>query len=79
MDVYLGLGYNLLANKEKFHNLFMHCKKIYWEAVLNTIKYGSNLIGTKSCLAYLFEYCYDLILSVASNVSQNSGFQSFTG
>ena len=31
------------------------------------------------CLAYLFELCYDLMLSAASNVLQNPGFEAFTG
>jgi len=80
LDVYLGLGCNPSTDKERFLHSFTHSNKFCWKAASNAIKYSSNPTRTKyNCLAYLFECCYDLMLSAASNVSQNPGFESFTG
>ena len=80
LDVYLGLGCNPSANKKEFHDSCTHCNKFCWQAATNTIKYSDNPTETKyDLLAYLFECCYDLMFSVASNVSQNPGFEKFAG
>ena len=46
----------------------------------STISRSSNLLHTKyECISYLFECCYDLMMSAASNVSESPGFEKFNG
>ena len=51
-----------------------------WKAASNSLKYIKDTKKLRNdCTAYLFELCYDLMLSETSNVSQSPGFESLTG
>ena len=79
LDAYIGLGC-YPSSDNAFHTSFLNSDKFCRNAVSNTIKNSSNPTSTKyDCIAYLFELCYDLMLSAASNISQNPGFEAFTG
>ena len=79
LDAYLGLGCTPSAH-EGFHQSFTNSNKFSWKSATQAVKNSSDPTKTKcDCLVYLFECCYDLMLSAASNVSQNPGFESFTG
>ena len=63
-----------------FRASFVNSKKHCWKEASNVIKNSSDRTKTKyDCLAYLFELCYELLLSAASNVSQNPRFEAFPG
>ena len=70
LGMFLGLGCNLSADKEGFLYSFMYSNKFCSKVASNIIKYSSNPARIKyDYLAYLFECCYNLISSAASNVS----------
>ena len=73
----MGLGCYPSNNKEHTNLLTsLFC----YDAASKTISTSNNPTETMyECVAYLFECCYDLLLSTASNVSVNPGFEKFTG
>ena len=79
LDVYIGLGCAPSTNKNHValltSTLFCHA------AASATIKNNSDneIDVLHDSVAYLFECCYDLMLSAASNVSVNPGFERFAG
>ena len=79
LDVNLWLGCHP-STENTNHASFVNSNKCCWKEASNLIKHSSDPTKTKyDCLTYLFELYYDLMLSVASNASQNPWFEAFTG
>ena len=75
---HIRLGYVLLG--DLFNVLFLNSSKIDWKAAASTSNKSKEPIKMKhNCLSYLFKLYYDLLLSDLSNISNNPGFESFTG
>ena len=77
LDVYIGLGCHLSANNH--YSSLLTSNFFNWKEVNFTLKHSKDPVKVKyNCVAYLFELCYDLMLSAASNVSESPGFETFT-
>ena len=77
LDVYIGLGCYPSANDN--HITALTSSFFDFTAASHTIQNSNDQMDTKhNCVAYLFELCYDLLLSAVSNVSVNPGFEKFT-
>jgi len=78
LDVYIGLGCFPTTNNN--HTSLLTSNLFCYKAVPDAMKQNNNKHEVMhNCIAYLFESCYDLLLSTSSNVSVNPGFESFTG
>ena len=78
LNVCIGLECFPLVNN--LHFSFYNNDKISWNAATNTIKNSKNSLEVKhNYTTYLFELCYDLMLSNAANVLRNPGFELHTG
>ena len=73
-----GLGHYPSEDNPR-HELFVNKNKCCWKVSSSFTNNSSDKKTKCDCLAYLFELCYELLLSEASNASQNPGFEWFTG
>ena len=77
LDVYIGLGCHPSANN--YYSSLLTSNFFNWKEVKFTLKHSKDPANVKhNCVAYLFELCYDLMFSAASNVSESPGFETFT-
>ena len=79
LDAYLGLGCfpSEQNNCASLITSDLFCHAAAKQTIQNNSKGEMDVV--RDCVAYLFECCYDLMLSTASNVSVNPGFERFTG
>ena len=78
LSVYVALDCFPLENKQ--YTDLLTSNLFCWDIVGKVMSKRSDLIKVKyDCVAYLFELCYNLMLSAASNISHNPEFEMFTG
>ena len=77
LDACICYGCHPLANTH--HSTSLNNNMFGWKATSNNLKHIKDTKKLRNdCAAYLFELCYDLMLSKTSNVSQSPGFESLT-
>ena len=68
------------TSENKHYMEFIELNFLNRNAMKNYLKNRHEISKCKyDCVAYLFELCYDLMLSSSSNASQNPGFEKFIG